>query len=233
MPSRSETNSPTNTNAAGDLCREQGGVAVLAYPRADKGRHRVLQAGQSPVRRLRASPTLRSLPLYSCARWSVNVKPIAPVAVRQTSLGNPEVCLQRKPWAVAPHEGAKHIFGQALTSTHHQSQTRTPRPPDQHHTTGLTNADYDLTVVFLLASKDSRTTSLPEQISRLRARPQGPPSPHQQPPVPPHCALAWWYNERRQDQGLCLLETGNDTRDIQPDAQTAEPLPFAGEGPQL
>jgi hypothetical protein len=30
-----------------------------------------------------------------------------------------------------------------------------------------------------------------------------------------------------------VLETGNDTWDIQPDAQTVEPLPFAGEGPQL
>jgi hypothetical protein len=68
---------------------------------------------------------------------------------------------------VAPHEGATHIFGQALTSTHHQSQTRTPRPPDQHHTTGLANADYDLTVVFLLASKDSRTTSLLDLIVLL------------------------------------------------------------------
>jgi hypothetical protein len=29
------------------------------------------------------------------------------------------------------------------------------------------------------------------------------------------------------------LETGNDTRDIQPDAQTVEPLLFAGEGSQL
>jgi hypothetical protein len=35
------------------------------------------------------------------------------------------------------------------------------------------------------------------------------------------------------DQGLRLLETSNDARDIQPDAQTVEPLPFAGEGPQL
>ncbi|RSH91162.1 hypothetical protein EHS25_009461 [Saitozyma podzolica] len=37
------------------------------------------------------------------------------------------------------------------------------------------------------------------------------------------------HDEQQHHQGLCLLETGNDTRDIQPDAQTAEPLPFAGE----
>jgi hypothetical protein len=27
-------------------------------------------------------------------------------------------------------------------------------------------------------------------------RPQGPPPPNQQSPLPPHCSLAWWYDER-------------------------------------
>jgi hypothetical protein len=30
-----------------------------------------------------------------------------------------------------------------------------------------------------------------------------------------------------------IVETGHDTPDMEPDAQTAEPLPLAGEGPQL
>jgi hypothetical protein len=83
--------------------------------------------------------------------------------------------LQRKPWRVARHEGVKRIIGQALAST---PGTRVRVEPHGHLTsrrhdiqvinllgsqaTGLANAEYDLTVVSL-ASKDSRTTSLPEQ----------------------------------------------------------------------
>jgi hypothetical protein len=107
--------------------------------------------------------------------------------------------------------------------------------------TGLANAEYDLTVVSL-ASKDPRATSLPEQDNnpsrlvnkyldsvadhKVRHRPTSK-------PVPPHCPLPVRHDERQHHQGLCPLETSNDTRDIQPDAQTVEPLPFAGEGPQL
>ncbi|GFZ50356.1 hypothetical protein JCM24511_08113 [Saitozyma sp. JCM 24511] len=88
--------------------------------------------------------------------------------------GHPEVCLQRKPWRVARHEGPKRIIGQALDST---PGTRVRLEPLGHtsrrndiqvitllgsQTTGLANAEYDFTVVSL-ASKDSRATSLPEQ----------------------------------------------------------------------
>jgi hypothetical protein len=89
--------------------------------------------------------------------------------------GRPEVCLQRKFWRVARHEGAKRIMGQALAST---PGTRVRLEPLGHQTsrrnniqaitllgsqaTGLANAEYDLTVVSL-ASKEARSTSLPEQ----------------------------------------------------------------------
>jgi hypothetical protein len=92
----------------------------------------------------------------------------------QNFFGHPEVCLQRKLWGVARHEGAKHIIGQALAST---PGTRVRLEPLGHQTsrrndiqvitllgsqaTGLANAEYDLTVVSL-ASKDARSTSLPE-----------------------------------------------------------------------
>jgi hypothetical protein len=89
--------------------------------------------------------------------------------------GHPEVCLQRKLWRVARHEGATSIIGQALAST---PGTRVRLEPLGHQTsrrnhiqvitllgsqaTGLANAEYDLTVVSL-ASKDARATSLPDQ----------------------------------------------------------------------
>jgi hypothetical protein len=89
--------------------------------------------------------------------------------------GHPEVCLQRKPWRVARHEGTKRIIGQALASTPgtkvrleplvHQTSRRNDIQVIKllvSQTTGLANAEYDLTVVSL-ASKNSRTTSLPEQ----------------------------------------------------------------------
>jgi hypothetical protein len=161
--------------------------------------------------------------------------------------GHPEVCLQRKPWRVARHEGAKGIIGQALDSTP-GTQVRleplgnqTSRRNDIQvitllgsQATGLANAEYDLTVVSL-ANKHARSTSLPNQDTdpsrlvnkyldsvadhKVRHRPSS--------NLPFHPIVFSHY------QGLCLLETGNDTWDIQPDAQTAEPLPFAGEGPQL
>jgi hypothetical protein len=96
---------------------------------------------------------------------------------RQTSLGTPEVCLQRKFWPVARHEGAKRIIGQALAST---PGTRVRLEPLGHQTsrrndiqtitllgsqaTGLANAEYDLTVISL-SSKDARATFLPNQDS--------------------------------------------------------------------
>jgi hypothetical protein len=44
----------------------------------------------------------------------------------------PEVCLQRKLWHVAQHNGAKHIIGTGpRLPPRHPSQTRTPRPPNQ------------------------------------------------------------------------------------------------------
>jgi hypothetical protein len=89
--------------------------------------------------------------------------------------GHPEVCLQRKPWRVARHEGAKGIIGQALDSTP-GTQVRleplgnqTSRRNDIQvitllgsQATGLANAEYDLTVVSL-ANKHARSTSLPNQ----------------------------------------------------------------------
>jgi hypothetical protein len=89
--------------------------------------------------------------------------------------GHPEVCLQRKLWRVARHEGAKPIIGQAVAST---PGTRARLEPLGHQTsrrndiqvitllgsqaTGLANAEYDVTVVSL-ASKEARSTSLPKQ----------------------------------------------------------------------
>jgi hypothetical protein len=67
--------------------------------------------------------------------------------------------LQRKPWRVARHEGVKRIIGQALAST---PGTRVRVEPHGH----LTSRRHDIQVINLLgslASKDSRTTSLPEQ----------------------------------------------------------------------
>ncbi|RSH94159.1 hypothetical protein EHS25_003962 [Saitozyma podzolica] len=71
---------------------------------------------------------------------------------------HPEVCLQRKPWHVARHEGAKRIIGPALAST---PGTRVITPLGSQ-ATGLANAEDDLTVVSL-ASKDARATNLPNQ----------------------------------------------------------------------
>ncbi|GFZ51184.1 hypothetical protein JCM24511_08942 [Saitozyma sp. JCM 24511] len=65
-----------------------------------------------------------------------------------------EVCLQRKPWRVARHEGSKRFIGPALAST--------PGSQLGSQATGLANAEYDLTVVSL-ASKEAPSTSLPEQ----------------------------------------------------------------------
>jgi hypothetical protein len=89
--------------------------------------------------------------------------------------GHPEVCLQRKPWRVARHEGAKRIIRQALAST---PGTRVRLEPLGHQTsrrndiqvitllgsqaTGLAIAEYDLTV-DLLESKDAHPTSLSDQ----------------------------------------------------------------------
>jgi hypothetical protein len=89
--------------------------------------------------------------------------------------GHPEVCLQRKLWRVARHEGAKRIIGQALAST---PGTRVRLEPLGHQTsrrhdiqvitllgsqaTGLANAEYDLTVVSLV-NNDARATTLPNQ----------------------------------------------------------------------
>jgi hypothetical protein len=89
-------------------------------------------------------------------------------------VGHPEVCLQRKSWRVARHEGTERIIGQAHASNR---GTRVRRDPLGHQTsrridiqvitllgpqlTGLANAYYDLTVVSP-ASKADRSTSHPE-----------------------------------------------------------------------
>jgi hypothetical protein len=90
-------------------------------------------------------------------------------------IAHPEVCLERKPWRVARHEGDKRIIGQALAST---PGTRVRLEPLGHQTsrrndiqtitllgslaTGLANAEYDLTVVSL-SSKEAHATYLPNQ----------------------------------------------------------------------
>ncbi|RSH85360.1 hypothetical protein EHS25_004756 [Saitozyma podzolica] len=70
---------------------------------------------------------------------------------------------------------------------------------------GLANAEYDLTVVSpgqrgctLHQPPGARPQPVPagRQVPRLCRRPQGPPPPNQQSPLPPHCSLAWWYDER-------------------------------------
>jgi hypothetical protein len=89
-------------------------------------------------------------------------------------VGHPEVCLQRKSWRVARHEGTERIIGQAHASN---PGTRVRREPLGRQTSrridiqvitllgsqlqGLANAYYDLTVVSL-ASKEDRSTSHPE-----------------------------------------------------------------------
>jgi hypothetical protein len=71
----------------------------------------------------------------------------------------PEVCLQRKLWHVAQHNGAKHEpLGHQISRRNHIQVFSLLGS----QATGLANAEYDLTVVPL-ANKDARATKLRNQ----------------------------------------------------------------------
>ncbi|RSH83604.1 hypothetical protein EHS25_005508 [Saitozyma podzolica] len=123
------------------------------------------------------------------------------------------------------HEGAKLIIEQALSST---PGTRVLTLLGSQ-ATGLANTEYDLTVVYL-ASKDARSTRVihaGQQVSRLCRRPQGPPPPNQQSPVPPivfslggmrngsttKIFATWKRNSVDQTDALCTFVTGTQRRD--------------------
>jgi hypothetical protein len=99
--------------------------------------------------------------------------------------------------------------------------------------TGLANAEYDPAVISLQTgmpvpqTSQIRTPTHPGwSTSTLTLLPTTR-SATALAPLPPHRLLPGRHDERQHHQGLSLMETGNDTRDIQPDAQTVEPLPSA------